>query len=244
VEETSSTQHCVQYNKREGACMANQFEAIKNNAMQVIVQPVTFFKGMEKAGGFGPPVLFIVAMGVLTALVSIVLSIVGLGMYGFGMALASIIFVPVLMVIVSFIVAAILFVIWKLMGSQENYETAFRCYAFCLAITPITTVLNVIPYVGALVGIVWMLYLIVLASSEVHQVQRRNAWIVFGILALLLALFSLWAQRGARQMEQNLQGLGQQMERMGEMTPEEAGEAMGKFLKGIEKATGGDEQQE
>lgn len=235
-------QHCVQYNKREGVCMANQLEQIKNNAMQVILQPVSFFKSMEKSGGFGPPVLFIVAMGVLTALVSIVLSIVGLGMYGFGMALASIIFVPVLMVIVSFIAAAILFVIWKLMGSKESYETAFRCYAFCLAITPITTVVNVIPYVGALAGIVWMLYLIVIASSEVHQIERRKAWIVFGILAVLLALFSLGAQRSAVKMEQNLQGLGQQMEKMGEMTPEEAGEAMGKFMKGLEKATGGDEQ--
>ena len=224
--------------------MANQLDAIKNTVVQVVVQPASFFQSMEKSGGFGPPVLFAVAMGILTALVSIVLSIVGLGMHGFGMALASIILIPVLMVIVSFIVAAILFVIWKLRGSQESYETAFRCYAFCLAITPITTVLNVIPYIGTLAGIAWMLYLIVLASSEVHQIERRKAWIVFGIIAALLAMLTLGAQRGARKMEQHMQGLGQQMERMGEMTPEEAGEAMGKFLKGLEKATGGDEKQE
>lgn len=244
MEEASSMQYCVQYNKREGACMANQIEAIKNTVVQVIVQPVSFFQGMEKSGGFGPPVLFVVAMGILTALVSIVLSILGLGMYGFGMALASLIFIPVLMVVVSFIVAAILFVIWRLIGSKESYETAFRCYAFCLAITPITTVLNVIPYVGALVGFAWMLYLIVIASSEVHQIERRKAWIVFGIIAVLLALLTIGAQRSASKMEQNLQGLSQQMERMGEMTPEEAGEAMGQFLKGLEKATGGDEKQE
>ncbi len=237
-------QHCMQYNKREGVRMANQLDAIKNTIVQVVVQPVSFFQGMEKSGGFGPPVLFVVAMGVLTALVSIILSIVGLGMYGFGMALGSLIFIPVFMVIGSFIAAAIFFVIWKLMGSQENFETAFRCYAYLAAVTPIITVLNVIPYIGSLAGLAWMLYLIVIASSEVHQIERRKAWIVFGIIAVLLALLTLGAQRSARKMEQSLQGFGQQMERMGEMTPEEAGEAMGKFLKGLEKATGGDEQQE
>ncbi len=217
--------------------MASQLEEIKNTAVQVIVQPTSFFQGMEKSGGFGPPVLFVIAMGVITALLTVVMSIVGLGMYNFGMAIVGLILIPVFMTVVAFIAAAIVFMIWKLMGSTENYETAFRCYAYVAAITPITTVLNEIPYIGALAGIAWMLYLIVIASEKVHRIERRKAWIVFGVIAAVLALISLGAQRSASRMEKELQGLGQQMGKINEMTPEEAGEAVGKFLKGLEKGS-------
>jgi uncharacterized membrane protein YdjX (TVP38/TMEM64 family) len=42
-----------------------------------------------------------------------------------GAGFGAIIFMPIAVAIGSFIGAAILFVIWKLMGSQEDYETAY-----------------------------------------------------------------------------------------------------------------------
>lgn len=61
---------------------------------------------------------------------------------------------PIAVAIGSFIGAAILFVIWKLMGSQEDYETAYRCGAYLMALAPITTLINVIPYAGAIISLV------------------------------------------------------------------------------------------
>ncbi|MEO6696945.1 MAG: YIP1 family protein, partial [Gammaproteobacteria bacterium] len=114
----------------------------------------------------------------------------------------------------SFIGAGILYVIWKLMGSTQNYETAYRCLAYAYAITPVVTLLGFVPYLG-LIGLVWMLYLLVVASVEVHGIAAKTAWIVFGILTVLLALFQISAYRTAQQMGQS----GEAMQRnMGEFS--------------------------
>ena len=53
-----------------------------------------------------------------------------------------IIFMPIAVAIGSFIGGAILFIIWKLMGSQEDYETAYRCGAYLMALAPITAIIG------------------------------------------------------------------------------------------------------
>lgn len=192
--------------------MASQFQEIKDTAVQIIFQPTAFFSSMEKDGGFGQPVLFVAVMGVATALVSIALSLLGLGLQGFGVSFGGIILFPIFMVIATFIMSGIVFLIWKLMGSRENFQTAFRCYAYLAAITPLTTALNAIPVVGSLLGLAWLLWLIVIASVQVHGISPKKAWIVFGILTFLFALVSLRLQSRADDLEQRLHDYGQQSE--------------------------------
>ncbi len=208
-----------------------QIQTIKKTAIEVITNPAGFFRNMPVTGGFVEPLIFLAAMGVLSGLIQAVFSIVGLGMHmSFFMALASIIIVPVLVAIFGFIGAGIFFIVWKLMGSGQSYETAYRCVAYAAAITPITTLIGMIPYLGAAIGLRWMMYLMVTATTEVHKLEPQKAWIVFGIIFGLFLLLNLNSQRVTRNSEKQIKEYNRQMENM---TPEEAGKAMGEFIKGL-----------
>ena len=156
--------------------MKENIASILNTMKEVIINPAGFFKKMPKGGGFIEPIIFVASMGVIMGAINLVLSIVGLGFApSFGMALLYVVIMPVFAVIFGFVGAAILFVIWRIMGSQESYETAYRCGAYASAITPVTTIIGVVPYLGGIAGIVWMAYITVSASIEVHGIKPKIA---------------------------------------------------------------------
>ncbi len=211
---------------------ANYIEIIRT----IFTNPAGFYREMPKTGGLTEPLVFMVVMGVVAGLIRSVFGIFGLGMAGsFLVALASIILVPIFIAIFGFIGAGILFLIWKLMGSQEPFEVSFRCLAYATAISPVTAVLNIVPYIGPVIGILLMTYLLVIASVEVHQIQARSAWIVFGAIFAILAFSSVSSQIAARRMVSRLDAMQKSMGQVDKMTPEEAGKMMGEFLKGMEK---------
>lgn len=202
--------------------------------LKVIMNPVDFYREMQKTGGFIPPLMFMIIIGIVGGLISAILGIIGMSpAAGIGMAIASVILVPIFIFIFGFIVAAVLFIIWRLMGSKENYETAYRVIAYSSAITPITTVLNIIPYIGGIMGLIWITYLLVTGSVEVHKIAKKTAWIVFGGICLILSLISLSAEYTGRKI---VREMGQEMKNFEKMSPEEAGKAVGDFLKGLEKS--------
>ena len=216
-----------------------QVSSVVNTMISVITNPAGFYKQMSRTGGFVEPLIFMVAMGIVGAVLQIPLSFFHLGMAGsFGMALAYIIIMPIGVVIGGFVGGAILMLIWKVMGSQENYETCFRCFAYATAISPITNLLNLIPYLGPVIGLAWMTFVLVAASVEVHDLQLKASWIVFGAIAAILALMSISAQYSARKFTSEMQGIGKQLGDIDKMSPEEAGRKMGEFLKGMEKGAG------
>ena len=217
------------------------FDTILETVKKVILDPVGFYRGMPKGGGFGDPLVFVVVLGLVSGIIQAVLSLVHLGPVGsVMMALGFIILAPIWILIGSFIGAAILFVIWKLMGSGESYETAYRCAAYAAAITPISAVAGIVPYIGGLVGLAWGLYLVVMASVEVHKLPAKKAWLVFGIIGAVLALFSLSAQASARKMQKGMAAWQQDMEQMSgkpakDMTPEDAGKVAASFMKAMQE---------
>jgi hypothetical protein len=210
---------------------------VSETMMQVITDPVGFYQSMPRSGGFIEPLVFAVIMGVIGGVLQAILGIFGIGFTGtILMALASIIIGPVMIAIFGFVGAAILFVIWRLLGSQESYETAYRCGAYATAVTPVTSLLNIIPYIGPALGVAWMAYLMIIASIRVHQVKPRIALIVFGILGGLLILSSIGSQFAAKKMERQMGKFQSEMGKLDEMKPEEAGKAIGEFLKGMQES--------
>jgi len=153
----------------------------------------------------------------------------------FFLAIASIVFVPIMVAIFGFVGAAVMFIIWKIMGSRESYETAYRCGAYASGIVPITTLLGIIPYLGSIIGIAWLLYLMVVASTEVHKIEQKKALMVFGTICALLVIMNTCSQYGARKMQK---GMDEWSTKMQNMTPEEAGKSVGEFMKGLEKGSG------
>jgi beta-lactamase regulating signal transducer with metallopeptidase domain len=133
--------------------------------------------------------------GLLQSILSVFRFQVGAGM---AMGLGSVIILPIMIGIFGFVGAAILFLIWKLMGSRESYETAYRCGAYIGVLTPISVLLHLIPFVGAAGSVLLMTFFLVTASVAVHDIPSRKAWLVFGIIGGLLVFFSVSAEFAAR----------------------------------------------
>lgn len=172
---------------------------IPQTALKVVMSPAAFFREMPKTGGYVEPLIFMVAMGVVSGLLHAVFSFLGLQFKAsIGMALSSIVIFPIAIAVMGFVAAAIMFAIWKLMGSEEPYETSYRCVAYVSALSPIMTVLNLIPYAGSVLSLGIACYYYVIASVETHGIPARKAWTVFGIIAIVLAVMSLSGQYTAR----------------------------------------------
>ncbi len=174
---------------------------IINKVVAILTKPAAFFKEMPKKGGFADPILFVVVTGVVTGIISAIINLIKPGGAGFGASIAMLIVVPVMWVIFSFIGAGILFVIWKLMGSTENYETAYRCTAYISVLAVIGTIVDLIPYIGFLVMLGAETYYLVLASVNVHNMEAKKAWLVFGITAAILAIIGISGQMAASKMK-------------------------------------------
>ena len=111
--------------------------------------------------------------------------------------MAALIGAPFLGVLVGFFIAAVLFVIWHLMGSKNDFQTAFRVWAFISPLGAVGSVLSLAPYLGVLIVIAGF-YLIIVASEEVHGLPKARSWIVWGILAGFLFLVGLFGVAAAK----------------------------------------------
>lgn len=181
-------------------------------AKSVITAPAAHFRSMPTSGGLINPLIFIIVMSLATGIISGILSFVGspVGMLAFG--LAAIIFIPIAATIGAFIGAGILYLIWKLMGSERDYEASFRCLAAVSAIYPVTVVLYLVPYLGTVVSVGWGAFLLIEASVAVHGRQRRTAQLVFGILAAILIITNVGAERTARNLSAEAERLNEILE--------------------------------
>ena len=198
---------------------AFSISTVIEDAKKVITDPVSYYRDMPTTGGVTEPLIFVLVMGAITGLV---IALTGAGF-------AALLMVPIAMLIGSFISAAILYVVWKLMGSDKDYEVAYRCVSAITAIAPIVGVLALIPYVSTVVQVAWNSILLYIASTQVHKLNASTAKIVFGVLALLFITIGVKTERFGQQLEAKV---GQYED----MSAEETGKALGKILKGLENA--------
>jgi hypothetical protein len=163
--------------------------SIPPTVKKVVTDPVGFFKDMPTRGGFIDPLVFMVVMGIVVGIIQAIVSLLGIGLEGsVSMALFSLMVVPLIFTLIGAVITFILYCIWNVMGSRESFETAFRCGAFSTAIAPAVVLIGLIPYVGSVLGLAWMMYLIIVASMEVHNLEAKISWIVFGAIWALLSL--------------------------------------------------------
>jgi len=213
-----------------------------DDAKKIITDPVGFYREMPTSGGYSNPLIFVVVMAAITGLLISVYSLFGFGMPGAvmagGFALAAIIMFPIMAVIGSFIGAAIIFVIWKLMGSEKNYEVAYRCAAYSFAIGPIVLLISIVPYLAGVIKTLWACFLMFIASIEVHKIKPQTAKIVFGIFAVIGVVFGISSEHTVRNFQHSIENYKlpsafKDLENMEDMSAEEAGKAMGEMMKGL-----------
>ena len=185
------------------------FAAMPQTAVNVVTKPAEFFQGMSKTGGFLEPLVFAVIMGFIAGAVHAIIGLFGVGYgaaYGGGAmsGFRMIIIMPIAVAVGSFIGAGILYLIWKLMGSREDYEAAYRCGAYLTALTPITAVISLVPYVGGLANMAIFVFYLVYASIHVQKIPARKAWLVFGIIGLIFALLGVFSEYRVRSMTSSM----------------------------------------
>jgi len=206
------------------------FAAIPQTALKVLTSPSSFFREMPRTGGFVEPLVFLVAMGLVSGALQTLFSIFRLHMVaGMAMGMASIIMTPIVVGIFGFVSAGILFIIWKIMGSNEEYETAYRCMAYMGALSPITAVLGLIPYVGFSLGLVLATYYLVIASVEVHAIPMQKARLVFGIIAAVSIMISVSSEIATRRMARNMENAAESWKNAAEQA-QKAAETMQKQM--------------
>ena len=184
-----------------------------DQAINVITNPIGFYRSMPKSGGFADPLIFMIVLSVTSGVVAAIISAIGFGVRGAMIGgFGAIVLVPIMATIFGFIAAAIFFVIWKVMGSDENYETAYRCVAYSSAIGPVVTVIGMIPAIGSIVNAVWPMALMAIASIHVHKRAEKTSWSVFGALSLFLIVINLGTEQATSDMTRELEAMQELME--------------------------------
>ncbi|MBV6340782.1 YIP1 family protein [Candidatus Magnetobacterium casense] len=176
--------------------------SIPSTAIRVLTTPADFFSTMPKKGGYMGPLVFMIAMGVSGGLLKAAISILGFNILeGIGKAVAAILFVPVTVTLFGFLAALALFIIWKILGSRQSYETSYRCVAYMSVLMPVMVVINGFPFPGGLVSVTLLVIFIVIAGEKVHSIPPMRTRIVFTILGLVLAIMYVKNDQTIRQIE-------------------------------------------
>jgi hypothetical protein len=153
-----------------------------------LLRPRSFFSRMAKEGGYRAPALYALAWLFVSVVAEVAVSYLRPVRLPVSPAvqIGWIVVGPFLLLLIGFILAGILYGIWRLMGSEETYQTAFRCWAFLAPVSVIGSVLSVAPYLN-LTSYFLSLALLAVASIEVHRIPPRRAWTVWGLIAAVSA---------------------------------------------------------
>lgn len=168
---------------------------------EVILRPSDFYRNMPKTGGYADPLTFaainFILYGLLTALIA---GLFGRGMYGgmydgmyggfrglgFLTIITNVIIIPFAGIISLFIEAAILYIIYKVLGGKGSYEGTVRFISYATAVL----LLSWIPFLGWVFGI-YGIYLYILGGMNVHDVSMVKSTIAVLLptfLAILLGI--------------------------------------------------------
>ncbi|OQY19597.1 MAG: hypothetical protein B6I36_03720 [Desulfobacteraceae bacterium 4572_35.1] len=164
---------------------------------QILLNPTTIFRNMERQGGYTDPLLFMTTIGLIAGILRVLVTFcymangVKIGLFS---ALSAIIVMPIIVVVIGYIGAFLLSVIMRVIGGDDNLETALRVTSYLAIISPIAVIVLPIPYVGNLLIFGILTYLLVAAAIEVYQLSSNTAWLVFGISIGSLALLSLGSE--------------------------------------------------
>ncbi|MDY9925569.1 YIP1 family protein [Methanosarcina sp.] len=157
---------------------------------EVIQKPSDFYRKMPTTGGYAEPLTFAAISyfiyGLLTALFN--RGMMG-GMYGYGMmgtggyglstSLMVAIMMPIMGIISIIIGAAILYIIYKVLGGKGSYEGTVRFVSYATAVL----LLSWVPFIGWIFGF-YGIYLYILGGMIVHDVSM-----VKSAIAVLLPTF-------------------------------------------------------
>jgi hypothetical protein len=167
---------------------------------EVMQRPSDFYREMPKIGGYADPLTFAAISFIIYALLTALLTaFFGRGMYmdggmyggmyggvrefSFFAVLITLIMTPIAGIISLFIEAAILYIIYKVLGGTGSYEGTVRFISYATAVL----VLSWIPIIGWIVGI-YGIYLYIVGGMYVHNISMARSAIAILLPTLLVIL--------------------------------------------------------
>lgn len=178
---------------------------------EVIQRPSDFYREMPKTGGYADPLTFAaISLIIYVLLTALLTALFGSGMYmgsmydgmyngmygdvgGFGFfgLLMTVIITPIAGIISLFIEAAILYIIYRVLGGTGSYEGTVRFISYATAVL----LLSWIPIIGWIAGI-YGIYLYIVGGMYVHDVSMARSAIAVLLptllVILLMAIFMAW----------------------------------------------------
>lgn len=173
-------------------------EGVVSQFFGILFNPSRFYSTMPKQGGMGEPIRFYL----IFSSIGLLINILGTSLMFGNPALKD---VPLLffsieagIFIAGFIAAFLLHLVWKVLGSEESYETSYRAFAYTAAISPVTSVVAFVPTVGIVLAMAWVFVLLIIASSRVHAIKQPLAVAVWGVVGVLMIMLTLSYELGYR----------------------------------------------
>ncbi|HEV3394138.1 MAG TPA: YIP1 family protein [Chthoniobacterales bacterium] len=172
------------------------FSAFIETLQMVLTRPGEAFTAMRREGGLGEPLIYALIGGTLGTMVGLFYRFALQSVFaGFGrtdalnhlLGGAALILVmiisPLLVVIGTFIVSAILHLCLMIVGgAKQSFETTFRVVCFSGgSVNP----LQLIPICGGLITFVWGLILYCIGLARSHEIETGRA-----VIAVLLPLIA------------------------------------------------------
>ncbi|HEY3363078.1 MAG TPA: YIP1 family protein [Methanosarcina sp.] len=174
---------------------------------EVLQRPSDFYREMPKTGGYSDPLTFAAISFIIYALLTALLTaLLGRGMYmggmyggmydgmynsmyggmrgfGFFAILMTVIITPIAGIISLFIEAAILYVIYKVLGGTGSYEGTVRFISYATGVF----VFFWIPIIGWIAKI-YGIYLYIVGGMYVHNISMARSAIAILLPTLLVIL--------------------------------------------------------
>ena len=191
--------------------------------VSVLVRPwdsMAAVKAEGPASGLKSSIIFVVAMGVISGILSTIWGFiipppqVAAGAVSKMSLLLAIPLVPLVSFLLSFVGA---FILWGLVhgllkGSMAEYKTMYRLFALLAAFSPLNSLLAPIPVVGQWIAIainIWGIVVLIKGIIIVVGTPTVRSWVVLGVIFVVLFLLGLvFRNEAERQFQTGAPALG------------------------------------
>lgn len=185
------------------------FKGFLKDQIDVIIRPAAFFAGGRRTLSTS------VKFSALSAAIAMLMNVVAsrmfagsvIGAIDFGMSLAMVVAGPLIAVSASFLIAAPLHLLWRILGSKSGFPDSYKCVAYAMGLMPPTVILYYIPTFGLAVAVFWWTCLMWTASVKAHKIAPFTALIIWTLIGAPIAIVALnsqyWTEKSLKQIKQN-----------------------------------------
>ena len=194
-------------------------EAVAGIVRLLLTRPLKLYSFMPVSGGYTDPLVFVAFMSVVATVLACIAGLFGFGEFGVGtIAWWQALFLPFVSVGLSFALAGFMYLVWLLMGSDHDYEAAYRCIAYSSVLLPVYAVGRLVPYAGLILVQLWWLWLMIQSSYVVHKISRIKITLVLGILIGVLVFYSFKGEKVEKINTNRIEQFNSQMRKLEEMS--------------------------